>query len=140
MGRGRRDELGALGGRLVVRVSLALGLVLVLLTTAARGQDRAQPGSDWFRVSWAPQADGLTPTPRIEVYVHKDSSYRVTDVRLRVEGLNAESHPVGQQFTWALGDIVPGGETSFVIETMPGAATYRITVVSFDLVSLGQAP
>jgi len=40
---------------------------------------------------------------------------------------------------WALGDIGPNGETSVVAETIPGAVTYRITVVSFDLVSV-EAP
>jgi len=28
----------------------------------------------------------------------------------------------------------------FVVESMPGAVTYRMTVISFDMVSLGQAP
>jgi hypothetical protein len=36
---------------------------------------------------------------------------------------------------WALGDIDPGSESSFVAEAMPGAVTYRITVISFDIVS-----
>jgi hypothetical protein len=137
MGRGRRDGLGIVGGRLVgaMRVPLALGVVLVLLTTAAWGQNH----DGWFRVTWTPEANGTTPTPRIEAYVHNDSPYRVTDVRLKVEGLNGDNHPVGQRVVWALGDIDPGGETSFVTETMPGAVTYRMSVVSFDLVSLGQA-
>jgi hypothetical protein len=37
---------------------------------------------------------------------------------------------------WALGDIDPGGESSFVTEAMPGAVTYRITVIAFDIVSV----
>jgi len=122
------------------RVSLALGLVLALLTPAAWGQDRDQPANGWFRVSWAPEMNGATPTPRIEAHVNNASPYRVTNVRLQVEGLSVDSHPVGRRFAWAVGDIGPGGETSVVMEIMPGAVTYRITVVSFDLVSIGQAP
>ncbi len=72
--------------------------------------------------------------------VFNDSPYRVTDVRLQVEGLDADHHLVGRTLAWAIGDIAPGGETSFVAEPMPGAVRYRITVVSYDLVSLGQAP
>lgn len=121
------------------RISLVFGLVLVL-STAAWGQGRDQRPAGWFRVSWAPQENSATPTPRIQASVHNDSPYRVTSVRLRVEGLDAESHPVGQRSAWALGDIAPGGDTTFVVESMPGATTYRITVVSFDLVSIGQAP
>src|SRR5438105_3316768 len=75
----------------------------------------------------------------IEPIVHNDSRYRVTDVQLRVEGLNADNHEVGQRVVWALGDIAPSGETSVVAERIPGAVNYRITVVSFDLVSV-EAP
>jgi len=122
------------------KIACALGLVVALLTSAAWGQSRAESPNGWFRVSWAPQANGATRTPRIQASVHNDSPYRVTDVRLRVEGLDADSHPVGQRSAWALGDIAPGGDTAFVVESMPGAVTYRITVISFDLVSVGQAP
>ena len=118
-----------------VRISCVLGLVLVLLTTSAWGQNY----DGWFRVSWEPEPEGATPTPRIEAIVHNDSRYRVTDVQLRVEGLNADNHEVGQRVVWALGDIAPSGETSVVAESIPGAVNYRITVVSFDLVSV-EAP
>jgi hypothetical protein len=86
-------------------------------------------------VSWGPEANAKTPTARIEASVHNDSPYRVTDVELEVEGLSADQHSVGQRFVWAVGDIDPGSESSFVTEAIPGAATYRITVVSFDIVS-----
>ena len=126
-------NLGLYGA--TMRISCVLGLVLILLTTSAWGQR----DDGWFRVSWAPEPEGATPTPRIEATVHNDSPYRVTDVRLRVDGLNADNHQVGQRVVWALGDIGPNGETSVVAETIPGAVTYRITVVSFDLVSV-EAP
>ena len=122
------------------KISCALGLVVVLLTSAAWGQSRGESPNGWFRVSWAPQENGATRTPRIQASVHNDSPYRVTDVRLRVEGLDADNHPVGRRNAWALGDIAPGGDTAFVVESMPGAVNYRITVISFDLVSAGQAP
>jgi hypothetical protein len=85
MGRGRRDGLGVVGRRLGVamRTYLALGLVLVVLTSPARGQSWDR----WFRVSWGPEANAKTPTARIEASVHNDSPYRVTDVELEVEGL-----------------------------------------------------
>jgi hypothetical protein len=41
---------------------------------------------------------------------------------------------------WALGDIAPGGESSFVAESVPGSVSNRITVVSFAVVSVVQAP
>jgi hypothetical protein len=84
-----------------MRIILALGLVLVLLTTTAWAQSRDMSPNGWFRVSRAPQVNGATKTPRIEASVHHDG---------------------------------------FVVESMRGAVTYRMTVISFDLVSLGQAP
>ena len=121
-----------------LRIYVALGFGLVLMAAAAWGQNRDRVPNDLFHVTWAPRALGVAPT--IEGHVHNDSTLRVTDVRLQVEGLDADSRPVGQRFAWALGDIVPGGETSFVIETIPGAVNYRITVISYDVVSVSQAP
>ncbi len=114
-----------------MRAAIGLALALMLATTAAWGGDR--PANDSFRVSWEPEPDPVAA--RIEGRVHNDSSFRVTDVRLQVEGLDAGGQPVGRTFAWAFGDIGPGGETSFVVEGMRGAVTYRIAVDSFDLVS-----
>ena len=118
---------------LAVGIALALALTLMVPTTAAWAQDRGRPANDSFRVSWEPETGRVAQ--RIEGRVHNDSLFRVTDVRLLVEGLDADGQPVGRTFGWALGDIVPGGETSFVVEGMHGAVTYRIAVSSFDVVS-----
>ncbi|MGH7392221.1 MAG: FxLYD domain-containing protein [Candidatus Rokuibacteriota bacterium] len=121
-----------------MRIPPALGLALVLLATAARGQSQDSRASGWFRVSWERPVYSLVP--RIAGQVHNDSPFRVTAVRLRVEGLDADSRPVGQAFVWALGAIEPGGRTTFAVEPMPGAVTYRIAVASFDVVSGPEAP
>ena len=125
------------GSVLAMSAAIALALALMPPTTAAWGEDRGRPANEAFHVSWEP---GPNPQMRrIQGRVHNDSRFRVTDVRLQVEGLDANTQPVGRTFAWALGDIGPGGETSFVVESMPGAATYRITVDSFDVVSV-EAP
>ena len=93
--------------------------------------------SHWFRVSWAPPTDGAGT---IKGSVFNDSQYRVTDVRLQIEGLDADRHLVGRRLAWAIGDIPAAGETFFAAEPLPGAVNYRITVVSWDLVSLDRAP
>jgi len=119
--------------------ALVLGLVLLTTTAWAQtGQTGEQAAQRWFHVRWAPPTDGVVSL--IKGSVFNDSPYRVTDVRLQVEGLDPDRHPVGRTLVWAFGDIVPGGETSFVAEPMPDAVSYRITVVSYDLVSQGQAP
>ena len=115
-----------------MKLTVGLVVVLVMLTTAAWGQGQDGPGSDAFRVTWKSRPSG---TPMIEGEVYNTSAYRVTAVRLRVEGFNDARSTVGETFTWAIGDIPPSGETSFVSESVPGAVTYRITVVSYDIVS-----
>lgn len=126
----------ALEGAMTLKAALAFGLALGLLTTAAWAQDPPANGS--FRVSWEPRAAGVVPT--IEGRVHNDSAYRVTNVRLQIEGLDADDRLVGRAVAWALGDIMPGGETTFVVETVAGAVTYRIAVQSFDVVSWVPTP
>jgi len=116
-----------------MRIHLALVLALLALASPSRAAD----WDGWFHVSWEPEPEGKTPTPRIEGLVRNDSPYRVTDVQLEVEGLTPDERSAGRRVVWALGDIEPGGESSFVTEAMDGAVTYRITVTSFDLVSVG---
>jgi hypothetical protein len=128
----RPGELHAVA--VAMRRALSVGLALTLLATVAWGQT-PEP-ERWFRVSWAPPPEG--PVSTIKGSVFNDSPYRVTDVRLQIEGLDADRHPVGRTLAWAVGDIAPGGQTSFAAEPVPGAVGYQITVVSYDLVSLDQ--
>jgi hypothetical protein len=114
-----------------MRIHLALALALLALASPTWAAD----WDGWFHVSWGPEPEGKTPTPRIEASVRNDSPYRVTDVQLEVEGLNTDEQSVGRRVVWALGDIESGGESSFVIEAMPGAVTYRMSVTAFDVVS-----
>jgi hypothetical protein len=104
---------------------------------AGRAQAQAPPNGS-FRVSWQPRPGHLPPT--IEGRVYNNSPFRVTDVQLQVEGLDGGNQRVGERLAWAYGDLAPGRETSYVVETIPGAVTYRISVVGFDVVSVGQAP
>ena len=120
---------------LAVSAAIALALALMLLSTVVWGEDRGRPARDSFRVSWQPATNGVLP--RIEGRVHNDSRFRVTNVRVEVEGLDGNGQPVGRKLAWALGDIEPGGESTFIVEDMRGAATYRFAVHSFDLVSEG---
>ena len=121
-------------GTAAARIPGVFVALVLLLATSAWGQSF----DDWFRVHWTPEPESATPIPRIEATIHNDSPYRVTDVQRQVDGLDAYSRPVGRRTVWAYGDVAPSGETSFVTETMPGAVDYRITVLSFDLVSAGE--
>ena len=117
--------------------ALGLGVVLMLVATAASAQDQipAVPGA--FRVSLEREQHPVAG--RIVGQVHNGSPLRVTDVRLEIQGFDADKRAVGRTFAWAFGDIVPGGETSFAFQPMPDASSYWIGVVSYDLVSVPES-
>ena len=121
--------------RSVIRFTslLALALVIVLGPNAGRSEDHGDSRSNWFRVSWQP---GVLPST-IEGHVDNTSPFRAVDVRLQIEGVDAENHPTGERLVWANDDIAPGGTTSYFAETIPGAVDYRVTVVSFELIAGG---
>ena|SRR3989442_9593019 len=122
---------------LVGAVIAAACMFTLLVDVGAWGQDQ-RTAADAFRVSLQPKTD-LVAAP-MEGRLHNDSGFRVTNVRLQIDGLDAEGRAVDRRFTWAFGDIAPGGETSFLFEAMPGAVSYRIAVDSFDVVSVPGRP
>jgi hypothetical protein len=120
------------------RATIACGFIVLFLSVSAWAQSPDQPTTSSFRVSWHPSTGA--PIPTIEGQVANPSTAWVTDVRLRVEGLDAAGQAVGTTFTSTLGDILPGGEAPFLVEPVPGAVDYRISVASFYVVSLSQPP
>src|SRR5438445_12240886 len=84
------------------------------------------PAPAAFRVSWQRETDPVAR--RIEGRVHNDSPFRVTDLRLEVQDLDADRPLVGRTFTRTIGDIVPGGQTSVVFQAMPEAVSDRLRV------------
>ena len=118
------------------RVFGVLAMVLAVVSPATSGaQNFGRPSDQWFRVSWEPRRHGAAPA--LEGYVYNEWVFWVSDVRLRVEGLDAESRPVGETFVWTSRSIAPGDRAYFVSPVVPGATGYRITVASFNVVRGG---
>lgn len=86
-------------------------------------------------MSWESRKHGTTPA--LEGYVYNDWVFRVSDVRLRIEGLDADSRPVGETVAWTFHSIAPGDRAYFVSPTVAGAAGYRVTVAWFNVVRGG---
>jgi hypothetical protein len=118
--------------------ALAYVIASMLALAGASGEPPPTLGADAFRVSLREEAD--LPARRVEGLVRNTSAYRVTNVRLHVRGLDADGRLVGRTFAWALGDIVPGGDSSFAFQPIPEAVEYDIAVVSYDLVSRPAPP
>ena len=112
--------------------ALGLAVALMLVANVTSAQDGRLPAPDAFRVSW--QEEMEPAGARVVGRVHNDSAFRVTDVRLEIQGFDVNKRAVGRTSAWAFGDILPGGEASFAFEAIPGAVSYRIAVVSYDLV------
>jgi hypothetical protein len=117
------------------RISWGLFVImLAFMTWATDGlaQGTAAP-SEALRVTWQPRQYGVRPA--IEGQVQNDTQFWISAVRLSVEGFDASGQSVGHTSTWTFGNIAPGGRGHFVVATLPGATTYRITVSAFDRVS-----
>ena len=110
-------------------------MAVVLAAAAAPAQETARSRADWFRVSWETRAYGAVPT--IGGWIRNGSPFRVSSVRVRIEGFDANHRAVGEGMAWAIGDIDPGGQCYFVAPALPGAADYGISVMSFDLIAGG---
>jgi len=129
--------MGIRGLRIVIALGLALVMQLALLSTAGSAWSDDELSARWFRVSLPPPPDGAKS--RISGEVRSQAPYRVTNVRIEIEGLKADNGSAGRTFAWAVGDLSPGGATFFAIQPISGSVSYRGRVVSWDLVSVGAA-
>src|SRR5687767_8992417 len=98
-------------------VSAGKVFMLVLLVSASATDGMAQgtgtPSGDALRVTWQPRQYAVVPV--IEGYVQNDTVFRVSSVRLRIEGFDGSGQSVGETSTWTFGTIAPGGRGHFVV-------------------------
>jgi hypothetical protein len=83
-----------------------------------------------------------TRTPRgvgVEGYVYNATSWRITNVRLRVDSLDENGTLIASASGWVLGDVPAGGRSYFYVPVSAPAATYRTSVQEFHKVML-EAP
>ena len=80
-----------------------------------------------------------TTSPRgigIEGHVHNALPWRITNVRLRVESIDADGTVIASASGWVLGDVAAGGRGYFYVPVSALAPTYRASVQAFDKVRL----
>jgi len=116
-------------------LTVAVALILAVSTTTAWAQNFGGSPAPWFHVTWNNRGYGSVPT--IEGYVQNASPFRVTNVRLQIDGLDGGGRSVAQAFGWTFGDIAPGDRGYFTAPAIPGATAYQISVASFDVISGG---
>ena len=114
---------------------LVLGLLIVGLfgpsVAAAETQVAQAPG---FRFEME-EATSSHRGPGVEGYLHNGLPWRITNVRLRVESVDPAGSVIGEASGWVLGDVAAGGRGYFFVPVSSPAATYRVTVESFDRIS-----
>jgi hypothetical protein len=109
-----------------------VALFLVLIAGIAQAQS-GTPKPESFRVDWERRSDFWRPA--VHGYVHNDSDYRVGNIQLRVESLDASNSRVNTQTVWVYGVINARDRGYFVLPLPEPGNTYRITVESFDLMA-----
>ncbi len=114
--------------------ALTLASYLLILVFSAGTAHAQNPGAQSFQVEWQMRS-GEHFRPGIEGYIYNHSSYRVGNVRLKVEVLDATNRVIREQFGWVYGAIDAGGRGYFTLKPLRPDETCRITVESFDLLS-----
>ena len=72
----------------------------------------------------------------VEGYVYNDLPWRITNVRLRVDGVNDDGAVSSSSSGWVVGDVRSGGRAYFYVAVPSPAKAYRATVQSFDKVAV----
>ena len=75
----------------------------------------------------------------VEGYVYNGLPWRITNVRLRVDGVDANGTVTASVSGWVMGDVKAGDRRYFYVPVSAPAKTYRATVQSFDKVAV-EAP
>jgi hypothetical protein len=119
-------------GRPVLIVSAVLLAVLVGGAGAARAQIWPRSVGDDLRVEWT-AAEDRRGRPVVSGYVvnQRAGSYAV-GVRLLVQALDAAGTVTGSTTGYVFGDVPPGTRSYFEIRAPAKAASYRVTIESFD--------
>jgi hypothetical protein len=118
-----------------LRTVLVAVTLLVACALPAAAQTSGSTQDRNFRIDWQPYALGRA-APSLEGYVYNGDRYRVGGVRLKIEALDASGNAIGETYGWVYGNIPSGGRSYFVVTAPRGAASYRLSIVSYHNVAL----
>jgi hypothetical protein len=72
----------------------------------------------------------------VQGYVHNTLPWRITNVRVQVDSIDANATLVASASGWVLGDVAAGSHAYFYVPVSEPAAMYRARVQAFDKVRL----
>jgi hypothetical protein len=116
-------------------VLLVLSVIVTSLSGSVVSTAQIRPGDErsQFRFEFK-ETEGRRGLG-VEGWAYNGLNWRVTDVRLRVDCVNANGNVAASAAGWVLGDVLPGGRGYFFVPISSRAATYRVSVDSFHKVS-----
>ena len=115
-------------------VALATIVMTIGTATAATAQTATTSDQSPFRFQFE-----QTTSPRgvgVEGYVYNALPWRITNVRVQVDSVDAAGTVVASASGWVLGDVPARGRGYFYVPVAEQAATYRPSVRTFDKVML----
>jgi hypothetical protein len=75
----------------------------------------------------------------VEGWVYNGLAWRITNVRLRIDGVDPNGAVIVSAAGWVLGDVPAHGQGYFYVPVSAPAVTYRASVQEFNKVAL-EAP
>jgi hypothetical protein len=115
-----------------VRVLILLAPLLLVSTVAARPLYAPESLERFFHLEWDVRPGPAGPL--LQGYVYNKTDMLAERMQLSIEQLDATGHVVAQTTAWVLGTLPPGNRAYFQ-ERVPVAASYRVTVLSFNWLS-----
>ena len=116
------------------RLPIAALAGLVLGPAVACGQSYAIYGADrYFPID--AQTEARSRGAVVAGYVRNEGGLAARDVRLRVEQLDAGGQVVATSIGYVSGTLTPGRRVYFEVPVPSAAATYRVSVLSFDWIN-----
>jgi hypothetical protein len=109
----------------------ALVVVLLMSGPALAQESYGVYGADrFFKLEWS--AGERKGHPVVSGYIFNDYGFAARDVRLRVEALDASGKVVATTIGSVPFIVTPGTRAPFEVPVPQRAASYRVTVLSFD--------
>jgi len=115
------------------RCSLLLAVTALVVVAASAQAQSPRPTAESFRIEWARRPPSMRPG--VDGYIHNESRWRVTNIRVRAVVVDAAGHPVRESLVSVWGNAVPGTRTFFTLPSIGEGEIYQLTVVTFDLIS-----
>ena len=116
----------------VTMLVIAMTLAAIVGADVARAETATADAPFRLELAQANGARGLG----VEGYVYNGLPWRITNVRVRVESVDANGTVTTSASGWVIGDVKSGGRGYFYVPVSAPGKTYRGAVQSFDKVAV----